>query len=138
MQILESRYQLTLACMLAQNLNNSPALIKGILVPLEVPARVFEHGSKFITLQFIRGEDPSARRVREEDLVHVLADQAHTRLLPTLRGSQLLPIRNDDGASSSMNFLDLTKTFFFVQRDNRENLVDWLSSFGEELGVVIR
>ena len=60
--------------MFTQNLNNPSALTEGVLVPLEIPASILEHGSELVTLKLIGGEDPSACRVREEDLVHVLAN----------------------------------------------------------------
>ena len=47
---------LTLTGMLTQNLNHSPATSEGVLIPLEVPACVIEHSSKFVALEFIRGE----------------------------------------------------------------------------------
>jgi len=123
--------------MLTQDLNNSSALTEGVLVPLEIPTCVLEHGSKFVALKLVGGEDPGAGRVREEDLVHVLANQAHTRLLTTLRNRQLLPTRHDDGFASGVSFLDLTETLLFVLRNNREDLVDGPSFFSEEFSRVV-
>lgn len=48
----------------------------GALFPLEVSTCVLERGSKLVTPKLIGGEVPGARRIREEDLVHVLADQS--------------------------------------------------------------
>lgn len=78
MLIIERSSQLTLTSTFTQNLDNSSALTEGVLSPSEVPARVLEYDSKSVTLKLVGGEDTGARRVREEDPVHILVNQTHT------------------------------------------------------------
>ena len=124
--------------MFTQNLNNTSAPAERILIPLEVPTSVLEHCSKLVTLKLIGGEDPGARRIREKDLVHVFANQAHARLIATLLDRQFLPIGNDDRLPSGMNLFNLTETLLFVLRNNREDFIDRFPPFGEEFGRLVR
>jgi hypothetical protein len=118
--------------MFAQNLDNTSALTERVLIPLEVPTSVVEHGSELVTLKLIGGEDPGARRVREEDLVHVFSNQAHARLIATLRNCQFLPIRDDDGFPSGVYLFDSDRDASLCPEDNREDFVDGSSPFVEE------
>ena len=113
-----------MACVLAQNLDNWPALSdQRSTRPTGNSSRRFRTQQRAGCSQTRQGGYPSAGRVRKEDLVHVLANQTHARLLVTLSDCQFLPIRNGDGLASSVSLLDLTQALLFILRNNDEDLV---------------
>ena len=117
----------------AEHLDHPAAFVSRGLVPLEIPARVLEHGVEFVADKLIGREYAKCLGVVDDDLIQKAADRFHRALLSVLLDGKLLPFRNLQRHVHIVRLLPLPELLVVVFRDDAQGGLDDLSIVPEEL-----